>query len=333
MGVKHIIKGIATYLPGLGKLACRRTGGTDSARYCYSVWLRHLVMVHQAGLDTRPKVVAELGPGDSIGTGLAALLTGCEKYYALDVVKYADRQVNLEIFDELVALFAERRSIPGRDEFPAITPQLNSCRFPHEILTDGRLAETLAPSRIQEIRDALVRGTGVPPVNEENMAGTAMLRATGCEDAIEIRYFAPWYDAGVIEPESVDMIFSQAVLEHVDDLGGTYEALYRWLRGGGFMSHQIDFGSHGLAKHWNGHWAYSDFTWKLIKGKRPWLINRQPYSTHLRLMEEADFEIIRDLKGVDTSGIARKCLADRFARISDDDLITKTTYILARKNA
>ncbi len=330
MGFKHIVKGIATCLPGLGGFACRKTGGTDSARYCYSVWLRHLVMIHRAGLDIRPKVVAELGPGDSIGTGLAALLTGVREYYALDVVEYANTQANLNIFEELVSLFSERRPIPGRDEFPEITPQLNSCKFPHEILTDEDLAEALAPSRIQEIRNALLRNTGVSPVRKENMAETAMIRG---KDTIKIRYFAPWYDSGVIEPESVDMIFSQAVLEHVENLAGTYEALYRWLRPGGFMSHQIDFGSHGLSKHWNGHWAYSDLTWRLIKGKRPWLINREPYSTHRNLIEKTGFEIAGELKADDMSGINRNRLAARFADITDDDCKTITAYVLARKKA
>jgi SAM-dependent methyltransferase len=258
--------------------------------------------------------VAELGPGDSIGTGLAALLTGADKYYALDVVEYANMQANLNIFEELVSLFDERRPIPGRDEFPEITPQLTSCRFPHEILTDESLAKTLDPSRIQEIRNALVCGTG-------------------CESAIEIRYFVPWHDAGVIEPESVDMIFSQAVLEHVDDLGGTYEALYRWLKPGGFMSHQIDLSSHCLSKHWNGHWACSDFMWKLIKGNRPWLINREPYSTHHDLIEKTGFDIVSELKADDMSGINRNHLATRFTNFTDDDFKTRTAYVLVREKA
>ena len=34
--------------------------------------------------------IAEIGPGDSIGVGLLALLLGVEKYYAFDVVKFAN---------------------------------------------------------------------------------------------------------------------------------------------------------------------------------------------------------------------------------------------------
>src|SRR3977135_940863 len=40
---------------------------TQSARYCYSVWLRHLVNAWQQGLHTLPEVVVELGPGSSQG--------------------------------------------------------------------------------------------------------------------------------------------------------------------------------------------------------------------------------------------------------------------------
>ena len=79
------LAGLATYVPGYEYL--EPTGGTSSARYCYSVWLRHLVMAYDSGLLQRPPAtVAELGPGDSIGIGLAALLSGARKYHALDVV-------------------------------------------------------------------------------------------------------------------------------------------------------------------------------------------------------------------------------------------------------
>jgi hypothetical protein len=41
-----------------------------------------------------------------------------------------------------------------------------------------------------------------------------------------IQYHAPWFDARVIEPETVDMVYSQAVLEHVDELAGIYRAMH-----------------------------------------------------------------------------------------------------------
>ena len=150
---------------------------------------------------------------------------------------------------------------------------------------------------------------------------------------IQISYFVPWYDPKVIKEESIDMIYSQAVMEHVNDLAYTYEQLYRWLKPGGFMSHEIDFRSHGTAKDWNGHWAYSDFVWKLIKGKRPYLINRQPLSTHINLLEKFGFEVVCDMKTKDSSGIERKVLASRFKNMFDDDLTTSTAFIQAVKKS
>jgi len=81
--VASLMGGMAAYIPGLYDLISRvrrnRTTGTASARYCYSVWLRHLVMAFQNGLRTFPETIVELGPGPSLGTGLASLISGANK--------------------------------------------------------------------------------------------------------------------------------------------------------------------------------------------------------------------------------------------------------------
>ena len=59
-------------------------------------------------METTFGTVAELGPGDSLGTGIAALLSGVEKYYALDVKPYFNNAINLEMFDRLLELFQRR---------------------------------------------------------------------------------------------------------------------------------------------------------------------------------------------------------------------------------
>jgi len=321
MGLKPVLKGILTYVPGLGAFVTKRTGGADSARYCYSVWLRHLVMAQQHGLAAQPRVIAELGPGDSLGIGLAALLSGAESYYALDIVDYANTQANLVIFHELVDLFLRKEPIPDEQEFPALRPLLESYEFPRQILTDERLVQSLNSNRIQLIAEALT-GTGdskKKPIEGPRFAG------------IQIHYIVPWYDDRVIRAQSVDMIFSQAVLEHVDNLTQTYQSLHRWLKADGFMSHQIDFGCHGLAKKWNGHWAYSDLAWKMIRGKRSYLLNRCPYSVHKRQLAQCGFDIVAEVKTFDDSGLARAHLNSRFQAMSDDDLRTRTVHILATK--
>ena len=148
-----------------------------------------------------------------------------------------------------------------------------------------------------------------------------------------IRYKAPWFESDVVETESVDMIYSQAVLEHVDDLGGSYEMLYSWLKPSGFMSHQIDYKCHGTADEWNGHWTYSDFVWKLLRGHRRFLLNRKPFSTHINLMKEAGFSIVYEKKVKSPSKLDAKDLAHRFRNISEDDLTTSGAFIQAKKES
>jgi hypothetical protein len=314
MKIKPLFKGLATYVPGAFRFRSKTAGGTQSARYCYSVWLRHLVSAQNSGLNTNPEIVAELGPGDSIGIGLAALLSGAKTYFAFDVVAYAASDKNLEIFDRLVALFRQKEDIPGEKEFPKIKPYLDSYAFPSAIFSDDRLAKLLAPKRIERLRKSLIH-INTPESN--------------------IRYMVPWTNTRSLGTETVgtvDMICSQAVLEHVENLSGTYQAMYQWLRPDGFMSHQIDFKSHGITTEWNGHWAYPDWLWKWIKGRRPYYLNRAPYSTHVRLLEKTGFQVTCHKKIKTPSPIERKNLASQYRYLSDDDLTTSGAFFQAVKN-
>lgn len=309
--LKQVLFGIMTFFPGANQFYSKKTGGTDSARYCYSVWLRHLVMAEKKGLNSYPEVVAELGPGDSLGIGLAALISGCKVYYAFDVVNYINSELNLRIFDEITALFKNREPIPGEEEFPKVKPCIDNYDFPYEILDKNRLIYALEPLRLKKIRNSII-----------NMDQ---------RDSI-IHYRVPWYDPNVLKKEFVDMIYSQAVLEHVQDLPNTYKAMYLWLKKTGFISHTIDFKSHGTANEWNGHWTYSDFTWRLIKGKRPYLLNRKPHSTHIALMMENGFDIVTDEIVKQRSNLTKGDLSPRYRNISDNDLTTSGAFIQATKS-
>ena len=64
--------------------------GTLSATSCYSIFLRHICLLRGVGVPHVPRIVVELGPGSSLGTGFAALIAGAEKYYALDLVKFSN---------------------------------------------------------------------------------------------------------------------------------------------------------------------------------------------------------------------------------------------------
>jgi SAM-dependent methyltransferase len=305
--VKALLAGISTYLPGYNFL--HPTGGTGSARYCYSVWLRHLILgLADRQRATLPAIAAELGPGDSIGIGLAALLSGVQKYYALDLVRYTDLRKDISILDELVSLFRSRASIPAEDEFPLLFPKLESYEFPHHLLDSARLDAALSSQRIDTIKSSLER-----PEGEQSV----------------IVYQAPWSDPAVIRNHSVDMMYSHAVLEHVDDLRGVYETMHDWLKPDGIMSHQIDFKSHGKADTWNGHWTYSDLAWKLVVGRRPYLLNRASHSEHLKLLIESGFRVVSDSAVRRPSVLRRSQLAPRFQSFSDSDLTTSGAFVVA----
>jgi len=296
-------------LPGVSRLAKSRAGTPDSARYCYSVFLRHLVSVVQATGDFRRKCVAELGPGDSLGVGLAALLCGADRYYAFDKVTFTNPASNLLVFRDLAGLFESRAAIPDDDEFPNVYPRLDSYGFPSDILDDELLSKSLFPGRIDRIREALC---GTNPLDK----------------SIEIRYFAPWDSDGSTLPSSVDWLFSQAVLEHVDDPPVVYAKLSHRIRAGGVMSHQIDYTSHGLTRDWDGYRAIPDSIWRIIKGRRTYLINREPHSGHQRYMEAAGFQILATDRLM-ANHLDRQFMQISFRNLQDDDLSTAGAFVVA----
>lgn len=311
MTLTAIGKGLATYVVPRSWLN-RSHGKTHSARYCYSVYLRHLVHLHECRAGSDPRAVAEIGPGASIGVGLAALIGGADQYFGFDVKHYAIEAHNLALFDELVNLFEARSPVPGYDEFPSIKPAMESTAFPHAVLDEPRLRRALAPDRLRALR-AMVEG---PP---------------SAADSNAISYVAPWFASAERRPTSIDWIFSQAVMEHVDDLETTYAACFDWLKPGGVMSHQIDFKSHGTASAWNGHWAYSDLAWRMVRGARHYLINRAPYSTHIEAIKDGGFEILTALPIFRDDGLTRSQLASRYRALSDEDIGTAGAFVMARR--
>ena len=123
---------------------------------------------------------------------MAALVAGAEKYFAFDIVEHTNIERNLEIFDELVALFKNKEDIPGEQEFPGVKPYLDTYSFPQQILTDPRLVQALEDHRIDMIRSSIINQ------NREYSI---------------IKYVVPWFDPSIIGKESVDLIYSQAVLD------------------------------------------------------------------------------------------------------------------------
>lgn len=308
MNVRQLAYGLLSFVPGIPESLYKGTGGTISADYCYCIWLRHLVLARNAGMDQFPDAVAELGPGDSIGVGLAALLSGVKRYVALDAMAHANAEANLQVFDRLVELFRREALIPDRKQFPDIVLDLPDYAFPYAILDQERMRYALAEDRVGQLR---------------------MLVSGKRRDTSIIDYRAPWQEVADEDVESVDFILSNAVMEHVANLPETYAATSRWLRPGGYASHQIDFRSHSLFRAWDGHWACPGWLWYLFVGRRLYLINREPFATHLALARDEGFQDCCCIR-VESPPVSRR-LAKRFRDMSTQDRSTSGAYLLLRK--
>ena len=305
--LKPLAKGMLSFaVPKLGTVhGYDNPLGTLAADSCYSIFLRHVCLLRAAGVVDLPMTVAELGPGSSHGVGFAALIAGAEKYYALDLIDFSNTVQNLVVFDQIVAMFRERRPIPSSGLHSLRFPDLDDYLFPNflAISTADRFE-----NRIAAIRQDIASGSGR-----------------------FVRVAAPWMEKAVIEANSIEWVFSQSVLEHIDDLERAYAALLKWLRPAGYMSHLIDFYSHGLTKEWNGHWALNDLTWRALKGRRPYLINRQPLQEHMRLWGENNFVTLLEKRNKRFDGLISADFAPRFRAISDEDARLRMVFLVGQK--
>lgn len=136
-----------------------------------------------------------------------------------------------------------------------------------------------------------------------------------------------------IPDASCDMIFSQAVLEHVPrgDFGATAAAMRRILKPGGIATHQVDFRDHlggGL-----NNLRFSTALWE-----RPWFARRSGfYTNRLRLSEMsailhgAGFDVTVAKAGRwPRPVLGRARFASEFRALSDDDLAVWEAFVVLR---
>lgn len=304
-----LIKGAATYIPWLYSPERGATGGTITPRYCYAVWMRHATLIAKHTGVARFERIAELGPGDSIGIGLAALLSGATYLESLDVVPYARVDRNNLILGQLVELFRQRAPIPDEIEFPRVQPKLADYGFPFELYTEERLARTLGDERVRAISLAVL----------------------GRPSDVSIDYRVPWdqYIAG--RRGQLDLVYSQAVLEHVEDVRATHATLAELVKPGGIVSHAIDFRSHRLTPEWDGHLQYPEQLWRIVKGRRPYLLNRCSPTQQLAALESAGFEVVWQGRIDAEPSRPPKRLPPPFCNWSTDDRRTAALTVIARR--
>lgn len=277
---KSIGKGLITYFPGayqiIRKIKPKGGHSSSNAKFCYSFWLRILVTINELDLNNSKKCIAEIGPANSFGIGICALLCGAEKYIALDIDDSYDSTLTTGIFEELLKLLISREPIPDDIVFPNINLRISNYDFPKDILNDELLDKSLSKDRINQILMEI-----------QNVRG---------KNNVFISYYTPWQSNTnllQIKRQNIDLIFSRAVLEHVKFPIILYKDINTILRKSMLMFHDIEYHSHGLSKYWNGHRHFSKLTWKIVNGNRPYFLNKVTHSEHEDLITGNRFKILR----------------------------------------
>jgi len=135
----------------------------------------------------------------------------------------------------------------------------------------------------------------------------------------------------MLADDSFDIIYSQAVLEHIrrDEFAEIMYECRRILKPNGVMSHVIDFKDHlggGLnnLRISSGLWEQN---WFALKSN--FYTNRLRFSEVIKLCEDAGFTLKRsEVSRYETMPIQRKQLTGEFSGLSDDDLSISEAHVV-----
>ena len=207
-------------------------------------------------------------------------------------------------------MYKNKTPIPDDKEFPNVKPKLKNYDFPSHILNDKLLSQLLNEVRLNKIHKAII--------------------LNNCEEVI-IKYIVPWNNTFNLKLSSVDLIYSQAVMEHVLDVNSAYQTMHKWLKKEGFMSHEIDYSAHETHKEWYGHWKYPMWIWKIIMKGRLYYINRYPNSFHIKSLINSGFKILKQLPDYNKKATQpHKSLQDKI-QFTKEDMQTVSNYIITKK--
>ena len=256
------------------KIGIFRHGKMADSKYAMKIYEQHMSRMTDAS-SYDGKVVLEIGPGDSVASGVFTYLRG-GRSILLDVGDYA--QKDIKIYERLISEGAVRgaSSLIVFRSFPEMLSSLNI-----KYLTDG----------------------------------LASLRS--------------------LDSNSVDFLFSNAVLEHIKlkEFEQFLLEMHRILKPDGLCSHRIDFKDHlggGLNNlRFSNHWWESP-----LFSESGFYTNRLRYTDMIVKMTNSGF----DVKVINKSTfikpvLPRKYLAKEFESCTDEALsISGVDVLLSKKN-
>lgn len=177
ISARTVVTGALSHVPGVVPLykAFGFRANPAPPESSYGIWLKHLALSRLWRSEGVPSTVVELGPGQSLGVGLAALICGSKRYLGLDVMRFVPVDTVMPVFDRLVELFRQRERPRNANGFPPYESLLDAAGFPSPALPAEHMARMLDPARIAELRAEIDR----------------FVRSGG-QRAARIEYVAPW---------------------------------------------------------------------------------------------------------------------------------------------
>ncbi len=269
---KKILRSFISYVPFIKKILRAKGTSPVIGEYYYKIFTSHISVLGEAGFPFKSGTIAEIGPGDTLGVGLCAILYGFNKYIGFDVIPHSNSDNNAIVLNELRKLFP----------------------------IENKNFELLEKEIIK---------------NASN----------------KLKYVVPWNSEENIEESTIDLIISNAVMEHVVNLEDAYKIMFKWLKPGGCCSHVIDYRAHEFSDLWCEHFYINKYFWKFLMHGRMYPINRMPHSFHIKLLKAAGFEIILEKKNRGTKAELEKISKHIKSQFSEDDLTIQTAHIIARK--
>lgn len=155
-------------------------------------------------------------------------------------------------------------------------------------------------------------------------------------DAQRIPYVVRPHGFSGLEEEA-DLIVSRAVLEHVDDLDGTFRDMRRALKAGGMALHQVDLRSHGLhRRNPLDFLEWPQWLWSLMFSNKGvpnrWRVNRYREILAGLGVSEVSTEVTASARADDVADV-RPRLAGPFRGLSDADLAVLGLWVRFRRPA
>lgn len=175
---------------------------------------------------------------------------------------------------------------------------------------------------------------GDPQTEEANSSVLNKLRSVAeMGEKPHIFYQVMSLDELAKQADEYELVYSQAAIEHIWNIGQFWESIAHLTKAGGWHSHRIDLADHGRREtNYIEMLQWSNLTYWLTQRFVPGAINRWRAGDHMRKLESLGFKMLHQHRELaDSLPIPRQQLARIFRELNQVELRTTALTLLASK--